>query len=119
MILFFNNELKECLSYAFTLFFNQTTPAPYPLTALLLSACNLNQIKTQGSASDNDVQWQARQQALKKIYNMKPRRFWLISKIQTKPMPDSIGKTELMSVIAYCLPTLGTTELDLNVAWCD
>lgn len=87
-----------------------------PLTALLLSACNLNQIKTQGSASDNDMQWQARQQALKKISQYETRGAFAYFEDTNKTYARFYWQDKADERYRLLLTNpLGTTELDLNV----
>ncbi|WP_337228414.1 lipoprotein insertase outer membrane protein LolB [Proteus faecis] len=87
-----------------------------PLTALLLSACNLNQIKTQGSASDNDMQWQVRQQALKKISQYETRGAFAYIEDTNKTYARFYWQDRADERYRLLLTNpLGTTELDLNV----
>ncbi|MEQ4922087.1 lipoprotein insertase outer membrane protein LolB [Proteus hauseri] len=87
-----------------------------PLTALLLSACNLNQINTQGSGSDNNPQWQERQQALKKISQYETRGAFAYIEQSHKVYARFYwqDRTEENYRLLLTNP-LGTTELDLNV----
>lgn len=87
-----------------------------PLAALLLSACNLNNIQTQGSASDNDVQWQTRQQALNKISQYETRGAFAYIEGTYKTYARFYWQYKDTDRYRLLLTNpLGTTELDLNV----
>ncbi|HCH51327.1 MAG TPA: lipoprotein localization protein LolB [Proteus sp.] len=87
-----------------------------PLTVLLLSACNLNQINTQGSGSNNDAQWQERQQALKKISQYETRGAFAYIEQSHKVYARFYWQDRDEDRYRLLLTNpLGTTELDLNV----
>lgn len=87
-----------------------------PLTALLLSACNLNNINTQGLGSDTDVQWQAQKNALNKISQYETRGAFAYIEESNKVYARFYWRDKGEETYRLLLTNpLGTTELDLNV----
>lgn len=101
---------------SFSIFTTKRLLRLIPLAALVLSACSVNQINTQGSGSKTNSQWQAHQQELKKISQYESRGAFAYIEESQKVYARFFWQDRAPDSYRLLLTNpLGSTELDLNV----